>query len=149
VQIEGLKKLLSTLEKLAVQGSDGNAVVAVGYQTNYALHVHERRGMKWRGFPRDMSVRKKGEYAITGYEEGEKKGLFWGPNGRAGFLLDVAREEASNIAAIVEKAVKNGAHISRALLIAGLYLQRVSQKNVPVDTGTLKNSAFTVLEPKK
>ncbi len=30
-----------------------------------------------------------------------------------------------------------------ALTNAGLYLQQLSQKEVPVDTGTLRNSAFT------
>ncbi len=36
--------------------------------------------------------------------------------------------------------------LEEALLKSGLFLQRESQKLVPVDTGALKNSAFTRVE---
>uniref|UniRef100_A0A6M3K492 Putative capsid protein n=1 Tax=viral metagenome TaxID=1070528 RepID=A0A6M3K492_9ZZZZ len=36
-----------------------------------------------------------------------------------------------------------GKGVSRGLKKAGLFLQRESQKVVPIDTGTLKNSAYT------
>ena len=41
------------------------------------------------------------------------------------------------------KAKTYGKATVRGLLKAGLHLQRVSQQLVPVDTGALKNSAFT------
>lgn len=43
------------------------------------------------------------------------------------------------------RAVKkeHAAAVERGLVKAGLFLQRASQKIVPVDTGALKNSAFT------
>lgn len=39
--------------------------------------------------------------------------------------------------------VKAGTDIERGLKRAGLYLQRLSQKVVPIDTGALKNSSGT------
>lgn len=42
-----------------------------------------------------------------------------------------------------EAGIKMGFKVRRGLIMAGLYLQRESQKVVPVDTGNLKNSAGT------
>lgn len=66
--------------------------------------------------------------------------------GRAGFLLDVFREIIREIATTVSTALQQGKTMAQALLAGGLLLQRMSQKNVPVLTGNLKNSAFTRLE---
>lgn len=41
------------------------------------------------------------------------------------------------------KAVKAGIPLDQALLLAGLRLQKDSQKIVPIDTGNLRASAFT------
>lgn len=68
------------------------------------------------------------------------------PVGQAKFLEQPAREMRLEIAQIVTNAVKRGATLLQGLLIAGLRLQRESQKLVPVDTGALKNSAFTRVE---
>jgi hypothetical protein len=65
--------------------------------------------------------------------------------GQAKFLEQPAREMSAELARIVETAIKGGASVPQALLLAGLRLQAVSQKLVPVDTGALKNSAFTKL----
>lgn len=68
------------------------------------------------------------------------------PVGQAKFLEEPARELADEMGAIVSKAMERGATLAQALLLAGLFLQRASQKLVPVDTGALKGSAFTRLE---
>lgn len=46
-------------------------------------------------------------------------------------------------AAIKQEVTRRGMASSRALRKTGLLLQRYSQEIVPVDTGALKNSAFT------
>lgn len=66
--------------------------------------------------------------------------------GQAKFLEQPLRENASTYAAIVTRAARSGLSLPKALLLAGLALQRDSQELVPVDTGALKNSAFTRLE---
>lgn len=63
-------------------------------------------------------------------------------NGKqAKYLEGPARTYEREIVALVnsEKELKDG------LLKAGLFLQRVSQEVVPVDTGALRASAFTEL----
>ena len=149
-KVEGVERVLAKLRHLAKAYADSpNKVqdaVIVGYTAAYALYVHENREMKWRGFPRDRSIRKEGDIARTGYSAGSGKGLFWGPQGRAGFLLDVARELSRELGEIVAKGLKRGLKMVDALLLAGLRLQRESQLNVPVDTGNLKASAFTRVE---
>ncbi len=155
--IQNLKAVTLKLKGLAAKArKDSDAVVAVGYTAAYAIYVHENIEMKWRGLPRDRSVRvdsganvrEKGTTVFTGYNASKKKGLFWGPNGQAKFLEQPARtmnKELGNIIAVALKAKKT---MAQALLLAGLRLQRESQKLVPVDTGNLRASAFTRLEAK-
>lgn len=66
--------------------------------------------------------------------------------GQAKFLEEPARNLASTLAQIVKDALKRGVTMSKALLLAGLRLQRESQKLCPVDTGNLRASAYTRLE---
>jgi hypothetical protein len=66
-------------------------------------------------------------------------------NGRAGFLTDVARERAKELGQLVHRLLKQGKTMVESLLIAGLQLQRWSQKECTVLTGNLKGSAFTRL----
>lgn len=66
--------------------------------------------------------------------------------GKAGFLLDPARRLANDVARIVRDALTRGLTTAQALLLGGLFLQRESQREVPVDTGNLRGSAFTRLE---
>lgn len=68
------------------------------------------------------------------------------PVGQAKFLEEPARTEAGRIAEIVRTTLSQGKTMAQALVLGGLYLQRCSQKLVPVDTGALKGSAFTRLE---
>lgn len=65
------------------------------------------------------------------------------PIGKAKFLEDPARRMAKELGAMIGKSLKKGTPPVTALVLAGLRLQRASQKEVPVDTGALKNSAFT------
>lgn len=81
-------------------------------------------------------------YAIFVHENLEAKH----PIGQAKFLEEPARTMQPELAGIIRGAMQRGATLTQALLMAGLRLQRESQLRVPVDTGTLKNSAFTELE---
>lgn len=104
------------------------AAVIVGYTAAYAVYVHENVEMKLKGKPRPR-----------------KRGYYWDPQGvaQAKFLEEPARTEANTIGKIVASAIGKGIPPEQALYLAGLHLQRTSQKLVPVDTGNLKNSAFT------
>lgn len=68
------------------------------------------------------------------------------PVGQAKFLEQPFRSMSGELKGIVFEALRKGKTMAQALLLAGLRLQRESQKLVPVDTGALKNSAFTRLE---
>ena len=106
-----------------------NATVIVGYTANYAVYVHEAVGMKLKGVKRSPPG----------------KGKYWDPQGRAQakFLEEPARTMKDEIAKDIGKAYNNGASFEDSLYLGGLRLQRESQLRVPVDTGNLKNSAFT------
>lgn len=68
------------------------------------------------------------------------------PVGQAKYLEEPARLHKKKIATIVREALKKKVSLAKALLLAGLFLQRESQLLVPVDTGALKGSAFTKVE---
>jgi hypothetical protein len=68
------------------------------------------------------------------------------PVGQAKFLEQPARTMQRELGEVVAQAAIRGQTLATGLLLAGLRLQRESQKLVPVDTGALKNSAFTELE---
>lgn len=84
-------------------------------------------------------------YAIYVHENLEA----YHPVGQAKYLEQPARLLAPVLAQIVRDAMKQGKTLAQGLLLAGLRLQRESQLLVPVDTGALKNSAFTRLEQGK
>lgn len=116
--IEGVDKVVAALHRLAKERFvSGNEVagcsVIVGYTANYGLFVHENLEAK--------------------HKEGKQ----------AKFLEQPARELRPVLAGLVRTAVLNGAPLQQGLYIAGLRLQRESQKLVPIDTGNLKGSAFT------
>lgn len=118
MELIGLRRLIDKLRSEAARArKDWDVSVAVGYSTNYAIHVHEN---------------------MAAYH----------PNGQAKYLEQPARQLTNNgtLADIVAKAVVAGKTPAQALLLAGLRVQRESQQLVPVDTGALKNSAFTTLE---
>lgn len=116
-RIDGLEQLLARFRAMQSRWIRPRSSVVVGYQTNYAVHVHE-----------NMEARH--------------------PVGQAKFLEQPARELSNDgtLQGIVTTALRRGATVEQALLLAGLRLQRESQRLVPVATGTLKNSAFTRIE---
>ena len=68
------------------------------------------------------------------------------PVGQAKYLEQPARELRKTISNDITRAMKGGATLKDALLMAGLRLQRAAQELTPVDTSALKASAFTALE---
>lgn len=82
------------------------------------------------------------EYAIYVHENEEAHHNV----GQAKFLEQPARTHSKELTAIIATSISKGFGMAQGLMLAGLRLQRESQKLVPVDTGALKNSAFTHLE---
>lgn len=128
-RIEGLPSVLKALQKAAKKYGEEHVSVVVGYTAKYAIYVHENIEMKWKGLPRRKP----------------SKGNYWDPAGRgqAKFLEQPARELKREFQRLIRTACENGATLKKAILIAGLRLQRESQQLVPVDFGNLKASAFT------
>ena len=119
-KITGLNGLSNTLKRLrgnSRKRDDGSVIV--GYTANYALRVHETLEPAKGATGKSRIANRQGKY-----------------------LEQPARTMRPEIILIVQKAAaKIG--VVKALLIAGLRLQRESQKLVPVDTGNLRASAFT------
>jgi hypothetical protein len=129
-RIEGLEKVIAAMRKKAASvNKSTNVSVVVGYTAAHALWVHESREPKHAGEPRRSGL-----------------GNYWGPHGRPGFLLDVMREMMTDLRDIIVRSLKAGQTMAQSLLMAGLRLQRESQRNVPVEYGNLRASAFTRLE---
>lgn len=137
-KMEGFERVQQTLLRMARKYSDGPiTTVVVGYTANYAIHVHENIEMKGKGLPRRKT--------LSSGKNVKGRGFYWDPQGKAQakFLEQPARELKREFSRIITTACKNGARLDKALLIAGLRLQRESQQLVPIDTGNLKASAFT------
>lgn len=151
-KIKNVKSLLRKLEKLErVANRQNTGNVVVGYNASYALYVHENVEMKWKGIPRDPRIRQvssRSTKKMRGKRKRKPRGLYWDPQGRgqAKFLEQPARELRPQMRKIIAEAVAKGAPLIKALLMAGLFLQRESQKLVPIDTGNLRGSAFTEVE---
>lgn len=113
----------------------------------------KKRGLKWlaesaNAAPNDKRVNPS---VIVGYTQHYALWVHQNlevhhPVGQAMYLIQPARQFEAELGRIAVKAVRNGATIAQALILAGLRLQRESQLLVPVDTGALKASAFTKLE---
>lgn len=115
VKIEGQKRLLDQLQKHVNAMNEGKVVnyVEVGYTQHYAIYVHE-----------DLEATH-------------------APGKVAKYLENPAREFRQQIMKRIVNQTKRTKSFVKGLLAGGLYLQRKSQKVVPVDTGALKASAFT------
>jgi hypothetical protein len=116
--IDGVDKVKQALNRLAKERFvSSNSIegnsVIVGYTASYALYVHEQVEIPHK------------------------------PGKQAKYLEQPARELKNDLAQIVRTAVLKGMELQQALYLAGLRLQRESQKIVPIDTGNLKGSAFT------
>lgn len=120
-EIAGLKKVLKMIQdKKKVIGDNPSPEVTVGYTQNYALYVHENL---------QLSETEKNKKAGRG----------------AKYLEEPYRMYQTQMVRMVKDALKNKVPLAKALLKAGLFLQRESQKRVPIDTGALRASAFTRL----
>lgn len=81
----------------------------------------------------------KAEYAVYVHENLQANH----PIGRAKFLEEPQRTEQPTMLNIIATDLGAGKTWRQALLRAGLHLQRTSQKLTPLDTGFLRNSAYT------
>lgn len=115
--IKGLNAVVGALGKKRKKSKrENNGDVIVGYTANYALRVHE-----------DLEARH-------------------APGKVAKFLHKPAVEKQKEIAEIILRGKKAGLPLMKAIVLGGLFLQRESQKIVPIDTGNLRGSAFTKIE---
>ena len=126
--VEGVDKLTSKLERLA-KAHDPRVRLTVGYKSPYAVYVHENREMILEGEPRPSGI-----------------GVYWGPRGRAGFLLDVFREMSRDLFIFGKSQLQRGITLKTALYWIGRRLIKESQRNVPVEYGDLHDSAFVEVE---
>lgn len=153
----GLRSLFGKFKKLQEEARRAALpVVRVGFTAAYALYVHERVEMKWKGLPRGrgFSIDKQGRVVVPssylkgdGKASGKNRGFYWDPQGQAQakFLEQPARElsDSGELGRIVAEMYKQTGSLEQALLAAGLRIQREAMLKTPVDTGNLKNSAFT------
>lgn len=117
-KIIGMRAILRKFEKLERESRrQDTGNVNVGFGANYALHVHEIN-----------------------------RPHFNPPDAQWKFLEQPFREMRKETRNTIVAAVRGGASLIKALLIAGLNIQRASQLLAPVDTGNLKGSAFTERE---
>lgn len=130
--VKGLQSLRVKLRVLQEEARrQAQKSVVVGYTAPYALYVHENVEMKLKGQPRSSG-----------------RGRYWDPQGKATakFLEAPTREMQEQLGELVASTVKKTGKLEMGLLTAGLLLQRESQKRCPVETGNLKNSAYTRVE---
>ena len=66
--------------------------------------------------------------------------------GQAKFLEQPLRQRNKKLKRMISNGIRRGLSVEKALLLAGLFLQREAQKLTPVDTGNLRGSAFTQLD---
>lgn len=131
ISIGGVEKVMARLETAKVRvGKNPKPQVAVGFAAKYALFVHEM---------------KRGTLELRPRPHG--RGYYWDPQGMAApkFLETPLRQLSPELKKMISDACKTGMPLEQALLLAGMRLQRESMLMVPVDTGYLKNSAFTAL----
>jgi hypothetical protein len=137
-QVEKLQAVLKALRDRAAKAERGQASVVVGYSTKYAVYVHEdleaAHGEAYNQKYADQIAAR-----LAGFHSR-------GTNQQAKFLEAPARYLKKELGEIFLRAMRRGVTMAQALLLVGLRLQRESMKLVPVDTGSLKASAFTRLD---
>jgi len=146
MEIKNLNRLRRKLEHLAKSRLEspnaiGGESVIVGYTANYAAYVHEN--LEGRPNPPRSDAQRKAMFASI--RENEEKGHTGWQVGESKFLEKAARRLDNNgtLSGVITKAMLRGTKLQQALYLAGLRIQRASQKLVPVDTGNLRASAFT------
>jgi hypothetical protein len=145
ININALRTKLRELEAKSNRGNNGTVIV--GYSAKYAVFVHENlnaaHGTEFnQKHASDFGKRNKKGQFLKATGTGKKRG----EGQQAKFLEQPARTERQKMVDIIVMAAINGKPLLKSLLLAGLYLQRTSQKLVPVDLGVLKASAFTEIE---
>ena len=192
VQSEGVVKML---QRRAAAVPDDKIRVGVGFSAAYAMFLHEKKEMKWKGLPRSSlggyrpgknldalqrhNIRElRRDIAFTKLIAGRSspkerarsaeairkeiinqakdkalvkrakvihRGYYWDPQDRAqpNFLVGPFREMREELTGIVRQVYEKKGDMEKALLTAGLRLQREAQQRVPVEFGFLKASAWT------
>jgi len=125
--VDADKVLKALRDKIAGIENDKIVNVEVGYNTAYALYVHEDLTMN---HPNGGQAKFLEEPARTQKQEINK------------IVVDELKKELGSHA--IKGRLKQGA-FSRALLKGGRFLEKESRKLVPVDTAFLKASSFTTL----
>lgn len=128
--VGGLKTLINRMKAVAKEAkrqADGKEI-QVGFTASYAAAVHEKVKMKLAGKPRPRG-----------------RGLYWDPQGKATakFLEKALREDRAEAKQILVSVSQATGSVLKGMLAAGLFIQARAQERCPVDTGNLKNSAFT------
>lgn len=107
--------------------------------------------LKQREMQMGRGARRGGVSALVGFAQDyaifvhEKTGVYHAV-GQAKFLEKPARYLNKEIVRIIKNALLAGMTLARAVILAGLRLQREAQTLTPVDTGALRASAYTRLE---
>ena len=159
MKVEGLKRLQDRMrqevnKRLASPDAVAGESVVVGYTAAYAVHVHENleaaHGAAYNAKYADeiaqgQTVNKKGRVVK---KRGWKGRTSRGPGQQAKFLEQPARElsNSGELSNDVVTAMRRGEKLQDAVLVAAEHIQRDSQDLVPVDTGNLRGSAFTLKE---
>lgn len=132
VEWSGLRKQLQKMQKEAVvHGKE--AVMHIGYRAPYAIYVHEKVEMKWKGIPRHSGI----------YRYWSARG---GRQGTAKFLTKPTRQRKVQraLSELIKKEMKDGASFTRAITVAAIRLRQFSRYVVPYEWGPLHESAYAM-----
>jgi hypothetical protein len=158
IEIKGLQKAQADIAKLIAKArKDENTGVEVGYTASYAIYVHENMnpvnlptGSGAQAIAAAKGAGLKGRARKQALEAGgavprkSHLGYYWGPSFYGPkFLEGPAKRLAGELGKIIASAMGSGKTFLQGMYLAGLKLQRESQKLVPVEYGNLINSAYT------
>lgn len=139
-KVQRVERVKSYLKAETKRGVKKN--VKVSYSARYGIFVHEwKKGQKV-----EIKSEAQRRAMFASIREREARGHVSWEVGQPKFLEQPARQYQDEMAAIVQKNLKNKESLETALLRAGRFLLAKSQEMVPVDTGNLKASgAVTVV----